>query len=267
MRPGNTSSEYVDWRQDDVRRQWHARDVDVPELLIGGLLGVLLGAFVRPLSARLERLARSVWRESPLLVHVEQDPAIIWVGTPDWVPFSVYFREVLHLPPPPDDRTEWLAWAKRQGGKDVFVTQLSVTMQAKTDVAVVVEGVRAKSRTRPVTEGYVVTRPTGGAGLSPRHFSVDLDWGPDPVVTFYGDGGEPAPVPTMRIAAGDIERFQIWAEASQGWHDWSLELLLLVEGRRMTVPINNNGAPFTTVGQEGLTHLSTGPSADEPWPT
>lgn len=181
------------------------------------------------------------------------------------MPFSVYFREVLRLPEPPDDRGEWFAWAKKHGGVDVSVTQLSITLQAKTDVAVVIEGIRAKSRTRPVLDGYVVIRPTGGADLSPRHFSVDLDWGPEPLVTFYDAGGESAPMPTMRIAAGDIERFQIWAEAGQGWHDWTLEMLLLVEGRRMVVPIDDNGAPFTTVGDDGLPHLSTGPSADEPW--
>jgi len=233
--------------------------VDVPELVVGAIvgaaIGTTLGAVLRPATARLERAARTMWRDTPLLVHVERDPAIIWAGAPDWIPFAVYFRNILATPAPPCGRIEWLNWARMNGGVDAVVTQLSITLQAKVDVAVVVEGLQVRNRSRPVLDGVVVTRPTGGADLTPRHFRVDLDWGPEPLVTYEEVGGDPSEVPCMKIAAGDVERFQIWAEARQGWHEWTVELLLLVEGRRVVYRIDDYGSPFTTVGPEDLTQL------------
>ncbi len=240
----------LDWRADRGRR------------------GLPLGAFLRPLTADLERRARSVWGSSPLLVHVERDPSIIWAGDPDWVAFSTYFRDPLQLDEPPADRTEWLDWARRRGGVDASQTQLQVILQAKTDVAVVVEGLRVRQEIRPVQGGCVLVRPVGGADLVPRHFHVDLDWGSSPLVTYRGAGsGEPEDIPRMKIPAGDIERFHIWAEADSGWHDWTLDLLLLVEGRRLVVPINDEGAPFRTVGSAGLPLLRNiaGTSTVDPW--
>lgn len=227
--------------------------------IVGILIGVPVGAFFRPVSARLERLSRRIWRESPLIVHVERDPAIIWSSAMDWVPFSMYFRELPDLSRAPLNRTDWLKWSKRQGGKDAVVTQISVTLQAKTDVAVVIEGVSARSTSREIEDGYVLTRSVGGADLSPRHFEINLDWGDEPVVTYLEDGhllGEPR---SLVLAAGDVERFQIWATTESGWHDWSIELQLLAEGRRLTVPINDNGKPFTTVGIGGLEHVPVVP--------
>lgn len=240
--------------------------MDVPELLLGALVGAAIGtpvgALLRPGAARLERAARTMWRDSPLLVHVERDPAVIWAGAPGWVPLASYFRDVLLLSDPPaGGRLEWLSWVKENGGVDAGLTHLSITLQAKVDVAVVVEGLLVRNRTRPVTDGVVVDRPAGGADLLPRHFEVYLDWGPEPVVTYVKDGGEASGVPCMKIPAGDVERFQIWAQAGQGWHEWTVELLLLVEGRRVVYRIDNNGSPFTTVGPEGLTHLIADPGS------
>lgn len=236
--------------------------------LVGAVIGVPVGALLRPWAARLERGARAVQQDSPLLIHVERDPSMIWAGAPDWMPFSVYFPNVLRLPDPPAGRDEWLAWARRHGGVDASLTQLSVTLQAKVDAAVVIEGLKVRNDTRPVEQGIVLVRTTGGADLMPRQFRVDLDWESAAVVTFEDQGGNPANTPRMKIAAGDIERFHIWASAEQGWHDWTVELLLLVEGRRVVVPIDNEGAPFTTVGPHGLPRRMNyaGTTEVEVWP-
>lgn len=229
--------------------------VAIGELLLGALLGVVfgvpLGAFARPLTYKLERVGRRVTNESPLLVHVERDPSVIWAGAPDWVPFSLYFENISWLSPAPLGRDDWLEWARSHGGVDAYVTQLSVTLQAKTDVAVLVENVRVRNRTQAVTGGVILSRAVGGADLQSRHFRVDLDWGPTPLVTFE-DEGDGATVPRMKIAAGDVEQFQIWAQAQSGRHEWTLELLLLVEGRRRIVAVDDGGRPFVTVGPDGL---------------
>ena len=49
-----------------------------------------------------------------------------------------------------------------------------------------------------------------------------------------------------------MERFQIWATATSGYHQWQLELPLLVDGRRERFVVNNGGDAFRLVGIEGL---------------
>lgn len=233
-------------------------------------VGVPLGALLRPLGARMERTSRRWFDVDPLLVHVERDPAIVRSGEPDWMSFSLYCRDVMSLPTPPKDRIEWLAWGRRNGCFDALVSQLRVTIQARTEAAVVVDSVGVTQDRRPVNDGFILTRPAAGRpDIDPRRFVVDLDWGDrSPVTTFYGPGGAPSELPSVKLAAGDIEQFEIWADARSGWHEWYLELRMLVEGRRVIRKITDQGgAPFVTVGAEGLTHLA---SSDDgvwrPWP-
>jgi hypothetical protein len=182
--------------------------VDIGDLLLGGVVGVAvgvpLGALIRPPAANLERFARRLWRYDPLIVHVERDPSIIWSGEPDWMPFSLYCKDPLSLSDPPEGRDEWLTWGRELGCVDAYMTQLKVTLQAKTDVAVIVEGLRISHHKKPVETGLILTRATGGADLDPRRFNIDLDWRNPPVVTFVGAGGQPAATPSMKLSAGDL---------------------------------------------------------------
>ena len=78
--------------------------------LVGGAIGVVLGvtiqSYFRPISAAIERRSRRRW-SSPIIVHVERDPSIIWLDAPDWVAFSVYIDDPLRLTgEPPNDRGE-----------------------------------------------------------------------------------------------------------------------------------------------------------------
>ena len=226
------------------------------ELLLGGFIGFViggvLGAAFRPPLLALERFARRIWRRPALNVHIERDPSIIWAGAPDWVGFSLYFSRPFELGPAPLGRDEWLAWGRRAGGVDASVTMLSATLVANAEVSVVVENLRVRSIEKPLSDGLVLIRGVGGADLVPRQFHIDLDGMTTPVVTFLDDGGAPGKPPKFVLAPGDVERFHIWAEARQGWHEWSIDLLLLVDGRREVVTIDNEGSSFVTVGWEGL---------------
>ena len=58
----------------------------------------------------------------------------------------------------------------------------------------------------------------------------------------------------MKLAAGDVEVFHVWAEAKQAvWYEWAFELVLLVEGKRVRRLIKqDDGSWFVTVGGDGL---------------
>lgn len=226
------------------------------ELLLGGLIGFLigtpLGALFRPPVAKLERTARRLWRRPALATYVERDPSIIWAGQPDWVGFSLYFRRPVELGSPPAGRDGWLAWGRASGGVDAFMTMLSVTLAGRRRSFSPAENLRVRSHVRPVNDGLVLIRGVGGADLTPRQFHLDLDGMASPIVTFRESGGAPGRVPKFQLAPGDIEQFHIWVEARNGWHEWTVDLLLLVDGRREVVTIDDNGSPFVTVGGEGL---------------
>lgn len=227
------------------------------ELAIGALLGLVLSitlqAYVRPFAAFMERVGRRHFASSPLLVHVERDPSIIWGGEPDWIPLSMYIDDPLRVAQiATEGRDDWVRRARSANAVDARMTYLKVTIQAKVDAAVVIDSVRVVShRQVELTKGVILVRPTGGADLEPRRVEIDFDWGNDPLVTWLAPGGQPMSVPSMKLAAGDVERFHIWAKANQEtaaiWHEWSLELGLLVEGVRQVFRVDENGAPFVTV--------------------
>lgn len=245
----------------------------VVELVLGAVVGfavgAVLGAVFAPPLRSLESLSRRLWRRPALSVHVERDPSVMWAGDPDWVGFARYFPDEAVVPDQvPAQRDDWLKRMRDLGGLDAWTTMLSVTLQADADVAVVVEGLRVQSSQRPVTGGVVVIRGVGGADLVPRHFRIDLDWEPG-VITFNSAGeNEPEEPPKLKMAPGDVERFHIWADATSGKHDWSVDLILLVDGRREVVPINDDGNPFVTVGAEGLPERMNyaGSTTWSPWP-
>jgi hypothetical protein len=104
----------------------------------------------------------------------------------------------------------------------------------------------------------ILTRGTGGADLEPRRFEIDFDWGQEPVVTWIKRGGESGGPPAMKLSAGDVEQFHVWAKAKQRgeavWHEWSIDLHLLVEGKKAMHRIDNGGPPFVTVSPGDLPH-------------
>jgi hypothetical protein len=151
-----------------------------------------------------------------------------------------------------DDRDEWARSAREVNAVDARISYLKVTLQARVDAAVVIDSVRVVShRQIELDRGMILVRPTGGADLEPRRVEIDFDWGETPVVTWLDNGGLPMSPPSMKLAAGDVERFHVWAKADLGatatWHEWSIELNILVEGVRRVFYVDDGGTPFVTV--------------------
>ncbi len=238
--------------------------MSLADALIGGNVGLLLditiGSYFRPLAAWIERQARSDWAD-PVLVAVERDPEIIWTGTPDWVGFSMYVDDPQRFSGSdvPAGRDEWLAWARSLNTVDAITTPLKITIQTRTEAAVLIEAVRVIGhRQVPLKNGIILTRDTGGADLDPRCFEIDLDWGQQVVVTWTKCGGESGGPPAIKLSAGDVEQFHVWAKAKQRGeamrHEWTFDLHLLVEGKKVVRRIANSGSPFVTVSPGDLPH-------------
>lgn len=231
------------------------------EIIIGALIGIIasltLQAYFRPFAAFMERIGRR-HLANPLLIHVERDPSIIWSGEPDWIPFSVYVDDPLRMSQiTAEDRSGWIRQARQINAVDAYMTTLKITIQAKVDAAVVIEAFHVvKYREVPLDGGMVLTRTTGGADLEPRRVEVELDWGPEPLVTWIDDSEKSTSSPAFALSAGEAERFHVWAKASHGpkpiWYEWYIELRLLVEGNLTVQTIDDNGAPFVTVSPGDL---------------
>lgn len=226
--------------------------VDVPELIVGGLVGAVLGVFVtaalRPRAATWERRSRKAWDDDPVIVTVVNDRSIIWAGYPDWIGDTVYVKSRRQLDgTPPGDRDGWAQWARSQGAVDANRTHFQVYLQAKVEALVWIQSVNVQIHSRkPVKRGAVLLRGVGGASVQPRQFRIELD---SQTVTWLDGGGQPGEPLKLKMPAGDGELFFVWAETHEPVRfEWSIVLNLLVEGRQVRRTIDNDGAPFVTVG-------------------
>jgi hypothetical protein len=223
---------------------------------LAGCVVVVVTGFNGPLRRCAERVGRKVFREKPVDVRVDWDQANIWAGYLPWVGFANYFPGDLPAEEPPQDGKQWSRWADHNGGYDLRLTMLVVTVVARTDVTVVLETPRVKAVRKDVPEGVgVLWSPAGGGNISPRRYDIDLSADDSPRVYYHGNEGarperEPQPAPSWKLAAGDVEKLHIWATAEDDkMYEWTMELPLLVDGRRVLIPVDRDGKPFITVGE------------------
>lgn len=212
----------------------------------------LVAPFLAPWRRKAERAGIVVAGEDPVDVLAETDPAIIWAGNPPWVGFRYYFADELPSNAPPAVGFDWSKWAYKHGGVDVALTIVQITIQARFEAAVVLDApiIRVDGRSK-IAGGVIAACPAGGADLTPRRFEVDLEWNP-PLVDYMDQDQKAVPNPAFKLGAGDVERFHIWVRAhSDDLVEWTLELPVIVNGKRVTLPINGPvDFSFRTAGSE-----------------
>ncbi|MFJ3362199.1 helix-turn-helix domain-containing protein [Streptomyces anthocyanicus] len=157
-------------------------------------------------------------------------------------------------PPAPQDAAPWAATQNAVHGKETLV-QLSV--QGRSDTAVVLEDLRVRvtGRAAPVEgNAYAMDQGCGGS-ITPRSFAVDLDKDrPIARAVAGNDSGTPIPAVRMpyRVSAKDPEVLLVTATAGACDCRWYLELDWSSQGRTGTVRIDDDGRPFRTTAIEGL---------------
>lgn len=224
-------------------------------LLVGAMVFVAGAVVAAVVGAVVNRFAPEVFdRFFPkprLRVHVETKREVIYAGTPNWVG-SGWVIPGADDPnelgaPPTDTCREWAAWLKPLGAYDGWETEIRVTLVGVGPSSVVVDGVRANIISRRPATGIGVSCRTGGADITPRGIEINLDWDPG-VVTFPQDQGHGL---MISLAAGEVERLHLLA-TSQDRVQWTAELDLIVDGKRKTVVLDDDGEPFRTCAQGGL---------------
>ncbi|WP_395571889.1 helix-turn-helix domain-containing protein [Streptomyces sp. BK79] len=157
-------------------------------------------------------------------------------------------------PPAPQDAAPWAATQSAVHGGETLV-QLSV--QGRSDTAVVLEALRVRvvGRTAPAEgNAYAMDQGCGGS-ITPRYFAVDLDKDRPLARAVAGsDSGTPIPAVRMpyRVSAKDPEVLLVTAGTSSCDCRWYLELDWSSQGQKGTVRIDDEGRPFRTSGIEGL---------------
>ncbi|CAL9674624.1 helix-turn-helix domain-containing protein [Streptomyces sp. enrichment culture] len=157
-------------------------------------------------------------------------------------------------PPAPQDAAPWAATQNAVHGRETLV-QLSV--QGRSDTAVVLEALRVRvvGRTAPAEgNAYAMDQGCGGS-LTPRYFAVDLDKDrPIARAVAGNDSGTPIPAVRMpyRVSAKDPEVLLVAAGTSSCDCRWYLELDWSSQGRTGTERIDDNGRPFRTSAIDGL---------------
>ncbi|MFB7655091.1 MULTISPECIES: helix-turn-helix domain-containing protein [unclassified Streptomyces] len=160
------------------------------------------------------------------------------------------------VPPPPVPQ-DAAPWAAAQGAVHGGETLVQLSVQGRSETAVVLEALRVRvvGRAAPVEgNAYAMDQGCGGS-LTPRYFAVDLDRDrPIARAVAGNDSGTPIPAVRLpyRVSAEDPEVLLITAEAGSCDCRWYLELDWSSQGRTGTVRVDDGGRPFRTSGIEGL---------------
>ncbi|MFE1251918.1 helix-turn-helix domain-containing protein [Streptomyces sp. NPDC058735] len=166
-------------------------------------------------------------------------------------------------PPAPQDAGTWAATQSAVHGGETIV-RLSV--QGRTDTAVVLEALRVRVVGRQTPAGgnaYAMDQGCGGA-LTPRSFDVDLDKDRPLARAVAGsDAGTPIPAVSLpyRVSARDPEVLLVTARTQGCDCRWYLELDWSSQGRRGTVRVDDGGSPFRTSSLTGLPRYTYDTSA------
>ncbi|MCS0602093.1 helix-turn-helix domain-containing protein [Streptomyces sp. LP11] len=169
----------------------------------------------------------------------------------------VIAKEPGSVPPPPAPQDAGV-WAATQGAVHGRETDVRITVQGRSDAAVVLEALRVRvvGRTAPA-QGTAYSMAQGcGGGMSPRYFAVNLDKDRPiarPAPADPGTAEHPVSLP-YRVSAKDPEELLVRATTDGCDCRWYLELDWSSQGRTGTVRIDDHGGPFRTSAIKGLPH-------------
>jgi hypothetical protein len=225
-----------------------ARDHVVVGLLIAAIVAVVGGVYALAAGALGEDT------KAPVSMTVDVNPAASDPTELSISPVSFWFPRTLaglgrapgSSSAPSDSCRQWRPWALANGGYDAGTTRMDLFVQAHAGSAVVVEGMDVSVRRRPRARGVNLICPSGGATPNRRRIFVNLDRDP-PQALYAGIEERPNPRPLQfTLRETETEILEVSAYTRRCLCTWRGSLRLLVNGRRMTLPIDDHGEPFRT---------------------
>ncbi|MYX32952.1 helix-turn-helix domain-containing protein [Streptomyces sp. SID8377] len=160
------------------------------------------------------------------------------------------------VPPPPVPQ-DAAPWARTQGAVHGGHTIVGISVQGRTDAAVVLEALRVRvvGRAAPVKGTVYSTGQGCGSDISPRSFTVNLDM--DRPIARPSPGSEhatstPALRMPYRVSSKDPEVLLVDARTAHCDCRWYLELDWSSQGHTGTERIDDHGLAFRTSSIEGL---------------
>ncbi|MFI1825513.1 helix-turn-helix domain-containing protein [Streptomyces sp. NPDC020412] len=158
--------------------------------------------------------------------------------------------------PPPPSASDAEPWARSLGAVHGGDTLIRLTLQGRSEQAVVIQALRVRvAAERPPHRGNVYGMGMGcGGTMTPRLFDVDLDAARPTARSVPGnDSGAEIPAVSLpyRISIRDPEVLMVTGRTVRCDCDWYLELEWSTSDRSGTVRIDDGGAPFRTSGIEG----------------
>jgi hypothetical protein len=105
----------------------------------------------------------------------------------------------------------------------------------------------------------------GGADVSPRRAEVQLSGFNPPTFSWVDESGEAIAAPTFSLSDSEAEMLHIWAYVEDEWVEWTAELLVVVDGHRQTIAVNDGGRPFVTTGSRGALSQHMWASGGDRW--
>ncbi|MFC9328768.1 helix-turn-helix domain-containing protein [Kitasatospora sp. NPDC057015] len=201
---------------------------------------------VHPSGAAAPAVTPLAWTVNSQLWEVGCDHDYVIDKAPEQVP----------RPPAPQDATPW---ARNQGAVHGGQTLVEISVQGRTDEAVVLEALRVRvvERAAPVKGTVYATGQGCGGDLDPRTFAVNLDLDRPIARSVQGTEGAPGtPAARMpyRVSSKDPEVLLVDARTVACDCRWYLELDWSSLGRTGTERIDDHGLPFRTSGTKDLPH-------------
>lgn len=232
--------------------------------LLTGVLGGWISSATEPVNRWIGRFGRRVTRTSGVQIHVETDPAQIWAGMPPWIGARVFVPGNPSDCTPPDNPLDWLKWAEEMGGCASGEAVIELTLSGDSPATVVLAAPRVSVEKTALPPGFIGIRPVGGAEISPRGITVDLDqFGyQHPVVDMGQDTWDGERMPKRwTLAKGDVEVFILRVKLTQDYAvAWKAVIPMHVDGRKMSATIDNKGKPFYLCGDASTARIWDGGS-------
>ncbi|WOC11268.1 hypothetical protein [Gordonia sp. MP11Mi] len=158
------------------------------------------------------------------------------------------------LPPAPSGKaTAMPRWAAQLDGYAAHQMDLSITITAWEDRGVVVSALRVEAKARNLPDGFVLTRPVGGASLEVKRMEVTLSTFATSVLARAPGGAVVHPF-AFQLGRGESAQFHLVVEAngdesSVPAYEWTATLDLIVGSKRREVRIDNYGKPYVLVNR------------------